>query len=229
MEAIAIGSAVVGAFGQYKAGKAQQAMYRSQAMWTAIQGEQDAIQFEQQGVNTLKKTLRTMSTITARAAAGNINPWAGSVGNLQDHVLNEGYIDFGISRMNASNKRFTSEFQANTYVAAGKSAYQQGVFGAITTLGTAAGSYGQLGGVSSKPSPSDFAISDKRLKENIVFKEKSPSGINVYEWNYIWNKKRYTGVMAQEIVQSYPNAVMKDKYGYLRVCYDLLDVRMSAV
>ena len=81
MEAIAIGSAVVGAFGDYKAGKAQQEMYRSQAAWSAIQGETDALNYEQQGVNALKKTLRTVSTITARAAAGNINPWAGSTGS----------------------------------------------------------------------------------------------------------------------------------------------------
>lgn len=154
MEAIAIGSAVIGAFGSYQQGKAQQAMYRSQAMWTAIQGEQDAIAFEQKGVNTLKKTLRTLATITARAAAGNINPWAGSVGNLQDQVLNEGYIDFGISKMNASNKRFMSEFQANTYVSAGKSAYQSGLFSAAATLGTAAGTYGQLGGKTASASAS---------------------------------------------------------------------------
>jgi hypothetical protein len=146
MEAIAIGSAVIGAFGDYKAGKAQQAMYRSQAAWSAIQGETDALNYEQQGVNALKKTLRTISTITARAAAGNINPWAGSTGNLQDSVLNEGYIDFGINTSSANMRRKGGEFQANVYNAAGKSAYQRGVFGAVTKLGTAAASYGDIGG-----------------------------------------------------------------------------------
>ena len=82
MEVLAVASAVVGAFGQYKAGQAQQAMYKSQAVWNNIQAEQDALAYEQEGVNALKRTLKTVATITARGAAGNLNPWAGSTGNL---------------------------------------------------------------------------------------------------------------------------------------------------
>ena len=53
MEVIAIASAAVSAIGQYKAGQAAQAQYRSQAAWNEIQAENDAIQYEQQGVNAL--------------------------------------------------------------------------------------------------------------------------------------------------------------------------------
>ena len=80
MEVVAIAATAVSAFGQIQAGKAQQAMYESQAVWNNIQAENDAIAYEQQGVNALKKTLKTMATITARAAAGNLNPFAGSIG-----------------------------------------------------------------------------------------------------------------------------------------------------
>ena len=151
MEVIAIASAAVSAFGQYKAGQAAQAQYKSQAAWNAIQAENDAIQYEQQGVNALRRTLRTVSAINARAAAGNINPWSGSTGNLQDQVLHEGYTDFNISKSNAMTRRMTGQFQSNIYNAAGKSAYQQGVFGALSTVGTAAVKYGQIGGPPGTP------------------------------------------------------------------------------
>ena len=55
MEVIAIASAAVSAIGQYKAGQAAQAQYRSQAAWNEIQAENDAIQYEQQGVNALRR------------------------------------------------------------------------------------------------------------------------------------------------------------------------------
>ena len=45
--------------------------------------------------------------------------------------------------------------------------------------------------------------SDVRLKENITKVGNSPSGINIYEWNYIGNKQRYRGVMAQEILEKH--------------------------
>lgn len=68
--------------------------------------------------------------------------------------------------------------------------------------------------------------SDKRMKTNIK-KLGTVNGINIYSWT--WNKlaqsmgwdKKYqynVGVMAQE-VQNIPNAVSKDKNGYLLVNY----------
>jgi hypothetical protein len=45
------------------------------------------------------------------------------------------------------------------------------------------------------------AMSDQRLKTNIKFLYKSPSGINVYSFNYIQDPSvTYQGVMAQELV-----------------------------
>lgn len=43
------------------------------------------------------------------------------------------------------------------------------------------------------------AISDRRLKENITKVGISPSGINIYDFNYIGNPKRFRGVMADEV------------------------------
>jgi len=72
--------------------------------------------------------------------------------------------------------------------------------------------------------------SDIRLKTNIISIGKSSSGLNMYEWNYIWDEdRRYRGVMAQEIIKINPNAVITDSMGYYKVNYNLLDVNMEMV
>ena len=71
--------------------------------------------------------------------------------------------------------------------------------------------------------------SDVRLKENITKVGNSPSGINIYEWNYIGNTQRYRGVMAQEILERHPEAVALQPDGYLSVYYGKIDVNMERV
>lgn len=62
--------------------------------------------------------------------------------------------------------------------------------------------------------------SDKRLKENIAFVGKSPSGVNIYHFSYLGDKKRYQGVMADELSDN----TFVDKDGYLMVDYSKIDV-----
>lgn len=70
--------------------------------------------------------------------------------------------------------------------------------------------------------------SDYRLKKNINHITTSKSGINVYEYNYIWGTKRYRGVMAQELLETHPNAVGK-RFGYYTVDYSEIDVNFERV
>ena len=71
--------------------------------------------------------------------------------------------------------------------------------------------------------------SDMKLKENIIKVGNSPSGINVYEWNYIGKSQRYRGVLAQELLESHPEAVTMCPNGFLGVYYGRIDVKMEAV
>ena len=71
--------------------------------------------------------------------------------------------------------------------------------------------------------------SDIRLKENIIKVGNSPSGINIYEWNYKGNTQRYRGVMAQEILERHPEAVALQPDGYMSVYYGKIDVNMEMV
>ena len=85
--------------------------------------------------------------------------------------------------------------------------------------------------ISDAPSGQEYGAmrSDIRLKENITKVGNSPSGINIYEWNYIGNTQRYRGVMAQEILEKHPEAVALQPDGYMSVYYGKIDVNMERV
>ena len=70
--------------------------------------------------------------------------------------------------------------------------------------------------------------SDIRLKTNIV-KIDNKYGINIYEYNYLWSKDKYRGVMAQEILNEYPSAVCKDNCGYYLVDYNQLPIEFERI
>jgi len=81
-----------------------------------------------------------------------------------------------------------------------------------------------------RPSGAYGGGSDIRIKENIIKINKSPSGLNIYEWNYkSAPNSRYQGVMAQEVIKVFPEAVYAEEDGFLSVYYDMIDVDMKLV
>lgn len=68
--------------------------------------------------------------------------------------------------------------------------------------------------------------SDIRLKKDLVFVGQSPSGINIYDFQYIAEPGIvYRGVMAQELLYSHADAVIWDSRNeHYRVDYDKIDV-----
>ena len=74
-----------------------------------------------------------------------------------------------------------------------------------------------------------FGISDKRLKKNISIIGRSPSGINIYSFEYKdtkFGKGVYQGVMSNEVPQ---DAVIKMDNGYDAVNYEMLDVEFKQI
>ena len=71
--------------------------------------------------------------------------------------------------------------------------------------------------------------SDERLKSDIVHVGCSESGLNIYEFSYKGETTRWRGVMAQEVMESHPEAVLYHPSGYLMVDYQALDVPFVAV
>lgn len=117
---------------------------------------------------------------------------------------------------------------AQSMVNAGGSMMSMGV-GA--KLGGGGGSNGSAGGYGNSPAVGGYGIgaggtpSDIRLKENYHIVGKSPSGINIYEFSYKGDSKRFLGTMAQEV----PQASFDMGNGYLGVNYSKIDVEFKQV
>ena len=72
----------------------------------------------------------------------------------------------------------------------------------------------------------DIAASDRKLKKNIKLIGKSPSGLNIYSFEYKDKKGIYQGVMSDEIPRE---AVIKHTDGFDRVDYSKLDVEFKLI
>lgn len=99
-------------------------------------------------------------------------------------------------------------------------------FGAL--LGGLGGIGQGLGAMGMKFGPA-AALSDRRMKENIVRVGEDPRGFGLYEFNYLGGEQRYRGVMADEIEPIMPDAVVYDDLGFASVNYPMIGVEMEAV
>ena len=73
-------------------------------------------------------------------------------------------------------------------------------------LGLQYGYAGSPGGAGTTPGLSGI-FSDRRLKTNIQRISTRPDGLGVYEFEYIWGGGKHIGLMAQEVLGIYPDAV----------------------
>jgi hypothetical protein len=65
------------------------------------------------------------------------------------------------------------------------------------------------------------------MKENIVLADREKD-FNIYEFNYLGDTQRYQGVLAQEVIETHPEAV-GEREGFLTVDYSMLGIEMRAV
>jgi hypothetical protein len=95
--------------------------------------------------------------------------------------------------------------QAGGALASGKAL--SGVFNLPSQfLGLQYGYAGSPGGAGTTPGLSGI-FSDRRLKTNIERISTRPDGLGVYEFEYIWGGGKHIGLMAQEVLDIYPDAV----------------------
>ena len=66
--------------------------------------------------------------------------------------------------------------------------------------------------------------SDIRLKHDLVLLGHLDNGLGFYRFDYNGSDKAYVGMIAQEVQTVMPQAVTRDRDGYLRVFYDKLGV-----
>jgi hypothetical protein len=74
-------------------------------------------------------------------------------------------------------------------------------------LGLQYGMRGGTGGAGGEVPGFSKVFSDRRLKKNIHRISTRPDGLGVYEFEYIWGGGKHIGLMAQEVLGIYPDAV----------------------
>jgi hypothetical protein len=65
------------------------------------------------------------------------------------------------------------------------------------------------------------------LKTDLVLVGRLESGLGLYSFRYRGNPQTYVGVMAQDAQLVRPDAVTRDRDGYLRVRYDRIGYEMQ--
>lgn len=92
------------------------------------------------------------------------------------------------------------------------------------------GGNGGLGLVGTLAGAAISKYSDVRLKENVVPVGHYENGLTKYEFNYIGiPDQRFTGVLAQEVFEQFPDAVEFDSRGMMAVNYGMLGIEMERV
>lgn len=143
---VAAAAAVVGAYGTYKSGQAQQKMYNVRSRQALIRSDQEALNEKRKGIAVLEKVLSTLSTINARSGAGAIDAYSGTPQILREFAYSEGMEDFTMTRENAQLIETMGILESIENKQAGAMAAYQGRIGAITQLGMAAYSMSKVGG-----------------------------------------------------------------------------------
>jgi hypothetical protein len=70
-------------------------------------------------------------------------------------------------------------------------------------------------------------VSDIRLKTDIEQVGIAANGLPIYNFKYIGGDVVYRGVMAQDVLEVFPEAVTTMPNGFLAVRYDMLGMEMT--
>jgi hypothetical protein len=84
-----------------------------------------------------------------------------------------------------------------------------------------------LSQVTAKVAASPAITSDIRLKTDIEQVGVAANGLPLYTFRYLWSDEVYRGVMAQDVLKVFPEAVVTRPDGYMAVLYDMLGLEMT--
>lgn len=144
MEYVAIAAAVVSAVGSIQQGRAQEQMYKVQAMGTTAQSERKALQYELQANEILRRKKEANAALAARAYAGGVDAFSGSPDLLRAVNDTTAGREFMFALGNANQALSFGAIEADMLRAAGKQAKKAGYFDAAAKLGMAAATYAKM-------------------------------------------------------------------------------------
>lgn len=73
------------------------------------------------------------------------------------------------------------------------------------------------------------APSDIRLKTDIEKVGVAVNGLPLYNFKYLWSDAVYRGVMAQDVLKVFPEAVRIMPGGHMAVRYDMLGMKVTRI
>jgi len=157
-------------------------------------------QMLQSEIDTQYARLGGLTTLGQQSAAG-----VGSAGLQTGQRISALEGDIGAARSGADlarGKAFSSVFNLPAQFLG----LQYGMRGGTPGFGNILGGGGGGGGGMDIPMEGS-QFSDRRLKTNIHRISTRPDGLGVYEFEYIWGGGKHIGLMAQEVLGIYPDAV----------------------
>ena len=122
MQYVAIAMAVFSGIKSIQAGRQEEKSLQMQAVQTQIQSKGEAVKYEQQANNVLRRSLEAQAASRARAAAGGVDPFGGSAMLNQTLSAKDGGEEFNLSRENAKLMALGGEARALQLNAAGRNA-----------------------------------------------------------------------------------------------------------
>jgi hypothetical protein len=165
-----------------------------------------------ENIDLLNSSLNSVQGLTKNLSAGNI---PATISNLQS--ISQTYTSVVGGQIVGMNQIKSLASKAGLFnardAARGGQTFLENVGGNLTDK------IGNIGGAV-KSFFGGFKFSDRRLKEDIRFIGKSPSGINIYSFKYKHSDGTYEGVMAQEV----PWARTMTHTGFYAVDYSKVDV-----
>jgi hypothetical protein len=130
-QALSLGGSLFSGVAQYGAAQQQAAAYELQATNALIQGNQQAQEYQKQGIAVLNRTIETNALINARGGAGGIDPFSGSAATLSDYAMSKGVDEFNWARSNSEMAILSGQANQAAYLSAASGARSMGMFNLI--------------------------------------------------------------------------------------------------
>lgn len=145
---LAVAASAVSGYAAIEGAKAQRDMYNAKATLAEKQGRMEALAYKEKGVQVLKNMNKALAATTARAGAGNLDPFASgdSPDIIMGYTMRAGTNDFTITRDNASITEKYAKYQAANYRYAGAQAVRTAKIGAVANLAMAGAQAGMTMG-----------------------------------------------------------------------------------
>lgn len=208
----------------------QLAGLEAQGMNTAYNTGLGAYQQQQQILGNVGSQMGNLGQMATNLGqqAGNANFQMGAQGQqLNQQQLTESYNNF-LNQQNWPQQQLYVRESALSNAPYNNTIYQSlaptnatgsnlGAFSTIAGLLGGGGSSGNTNPFGSPANPSDI-----RFKKNITFIGRTPKGVPIYEFNYKWDNEIHVGVLAQQLEEIIPEAVVTNEQGFKFVHYDMV-------